>query len=240
LYKNFILLLLISLNLFGANLTSYNIYPNMDKIDIMLSFDEKYAGKVSRFESDGIIKIKVFDIKVSKSFKEELNHSLIKKIELMPYDDRIELLVHKNVDLKLEISKTVDEKSLRVSIVKKIAIKPKQTSSIDYPRYFMVMSILMIIVLLLLYFKNRVENGKIPWLKKDSENLPRDFDVVFQKQVDIKNKVVLLSFKNKEYLVFVSPNSTTLLDSFENSKQEDFDKLLKVRQNLENKEDKNI
>jgi hypothetical protein len=83
LYKNFILLLLISLNLFGANLTSYNIYPNMDKIDVMLSFDKKYAGKVSRFESDGIIKIKVFDIKVSKSFKEELNHSLIKKIEAL-------------------------------------------------------------------------------------------------------------------------------------------------------------
>jgi flagellar biogenesis protein FliO len=208
------------------------VYPSDKKIDMMLSFDAKYSGKVSKYKSDSIVKIKLFDLKISKSISENINSSIIKKFQIIPLEDRVEILIETKTNVNIDISKTVDESSIRVELSEKKELKLKEDNMIDYERYFIVMGILFIIVIVLLYFKKQVENGQISWIKKNSDNLPKDLEIVFQKPVDIKNKIILISFKNKEYLVFVSPNSTILLDDFNISKKDDFEAILKETEKL--------
>ena len=60
--------------------------------------------------------------------------------------------------------------------------------------------------------------------KKNYTNLQKNTDIkiITQKQVDIKNKITLLSYKDREYLILTSENGGFLIDKFES-----FDKTLK-------------
>jgi len=61
-------------------------------------------------------------------------------------------------------------------------------------------------------------------LKKNYASLQKneDIKIITQKQVDIKNKITLLSYKDREYLILTSENGGFLIDKFES-----FDKTLK-------------
>jgi len=73
------------------------------------------------------------------------------------------------------------------------------------------------IVLFLLWLKRYL-------LKKNYANLQKSVEikVITQKQLDAKNKITLISYKDKEYLIVTSENGGFLIDKYEN-----FDKILK-------------
>ncbi len=88
----------------------------------------------------------------------------------------------------------------------------------DMSRYFAVIAILFVLIAILLYVKKRFTSKdaltRSAWLfgaPVQSENMK----VVFQKQLDIKNRVVVFEVGDIRFTVLIGQNSSTLLDKKE-------------------------
>jgi len=83
--------------------------------------------------------------------------------------------------------------------------------------YMKMLLALGVIVALLLWLKRYL-------IKKNYANFQKSVEikVITQKQLDHKNKVTLISYKDKEYLLLIGDDGSFLIDKFES-----FDKVLK-------------
>lgn len=96
---------------------------------------------------------------------------------------------------------------------------PLPGSDIIDARYVTVIVIMLILLVVLLWIKRKLKNktapsGKVPanWLFKNAASNEM-MNVVYQKQLDNQNKVVLFNFEGKQYLVMTG-TSNVLLDRF--------------------------
>ncbi|EAH6260829.1 hypothetical protein EIC19_05030, partial [Campylobacter upsaliensis] len=79
--KKFFLLLLMTMPLFSAKLINYNIYDRNDRVDLMLSFDSAYQGKISQ-KKEGEFALLSFEGLEAKEELKSLNSKLINRIQI--------------------------------------------------------------------------------------------------------------------------------------------------------------
>ena len=130
---------------------------------------------------------------------------------------------------KLQSLKTKD------SLGSKKPVTPSTNSEpLISKRYAIVLGILFAAVLLLFIIKKRVEKGRKPgsWLFKNNPHNLDEFTILFQKPLDSNNKIVLMEFGNRQYLVIVG-STNLLLDTFtdkESIGEAGFESILKENQ----------
>ena len=86
---------------------------------------------------------------------------------------------------------------------------------VDYSlAYLKMLLALGVIVVFLLWLKKYL-------IKKNFSDIQKsdDIKIITQKPLDTKNKITLISFKNKEYLLLVGDSSGYKIDEFEKEKQ---------------------
>jgi len=86
---------------------------------------------------------------------------------------------------------------------------------VDYSlAYLKMLLALGVIVAFLLWLKKYL-------IKKNFSDIQKsdDIKIITQKPLDTKNKITLISFKNKEYLLLVGDSSGYKIDEFEKEKQ---------------------
>ena len=232
----FIFLILFS---FGnsANLLTYNIYERTDRVDIMLSFDSPYEGKISQKRGENITTLTLSDLTHDKLVEKSINSDILQAITLEPNKDTINVILKSKNKIAVIASKTIDGFGLRIrskpvtttvktmgkleTINEKTPLKPKPSENLVDGRYLSVVLLLAVMVLFMLWLKKRVllKSGQIKsknsWLFKSTSNsLPSaEVSVLHKKQIDASNSVVLLEFQNRKYLVMTG-SSNVLLEKF--------------------------
>jgi hypothetical protein len=176
-------------------------------------------------------------------------------------------------NIKLVASKTSDAYGLRLRFINKTPITKKTktqesttpiinntTNTNTLPtkkglefgmRYYIVVSLLIIGIIIMLILKKKTQNTplrtqkKDSWLFKPNNNTPatdtiqpaqqelnnNTVSILFQKQINETNSVVMLNFMNESYLVLMG-NSNILLDKFHDNKpatQQEFETILQSR-----------
>ncbi|MBE2986198.1 excinuclease ABC subunit A [Campylobacter sp. RM12920] len=133
---------------------------------------------------------------------------------------------------------TMPQASVKVETPSTSAPKNSNDPVVD-SRYFIILGVLVLLLLFLFVFK-KIMLGKqnfsgftapaqvpanktksISWLLKNQNS---DVNVIYEKHLDKANKLMLLSYENRRYLVIVG-NSNVMLDSFGEDKiqnEEDF------------------
>jgi len=231
---NLSILLLVN-SIFAATLLNQNIYDRENRVDLMLSFDTPFNGKIKKSNDDKTINIFLSNVQIQQPFFKELQNSLVSSITITKADYAnalIKIVPSKN-ELKVEASRTIDKFGLRLRVLPAQVINYKnsnyyaqQNSNIELNnstpisswRYWIVIAILLFLLAVLFFIRKRLKSSgpfKGGWLMPKQKNLP-DFteaNVKYQKPLDRENRLVLVEFNGRQYLMLLG-RSNILLDTF--------------------------
>lgn len=230
----------------ASNLLTYNIYERSDRVDIMLSFDSPYEGKITQKRGENITILTLNDLSYDKLIEKNINSNILQALSIEPIKDSMKVVLKSQNNIAVIASKTIDGFGLRIR-TKPISISTKITSSNDISaqndndilitkpsenlidgRYLSVILLLSIMLLFMFWLKKRVANktiqikNKKSWLFKEGASTPQNGEVhvLHQKQIDKNNSVVLLEFNDKKYLVMTG-SSNLLLEKFSHGEIKD-------------------
>ena len=78
----YLFLLLLPVLLFGSKILSYNVYERSQHVDIMLTFDTPYEGKLSQIKKNGNIILKLHFFQETLSISESLKSMILNVVDL--------------------------------------------------------------------------------------------------------------------------------------------------------------
>lgn len=244
----YLLLLLLPYLLFGSKILSYNVYERSNRVDVMLTFDTPFDGKLSQNIKNNKIILKLKGASIEAPKIKNINTSYLHKMTLTPINSHTEIILQTATDVHMNASKTSDSYGLRLRFVKgtpisKAPVKkasvfadstslPTKQANEFNNSYYIVISILLLGIVIMLWLKKKMglpqAKGKQAWLFKGGAK-KEGISVRFQKPLDPKNRVAMLDYEGQSYLVILG-NSNILLDKYSGGKpvtsQSDFDKVL--------------
>lgn len=244
----YLLLLLLPYLLFGSKILSYNVYERSNRVDVMLTFDTPFDGKLSQNIKNDKIILKLQGASIEAPKIKNINTSYLHKMTLTPINSHTEIILQTATDVHMNASKTSDSYGLRLRFfkgepvsqapVKKASVfadstsLPTKQANEFNNSYYIVISILLLGILIMLWLKKKMglpqTKGKQAWLFKGGAK-KEGISVRFQKPLDPKNRVAMLDYEGQSYLVILG-NSNILLDKYSGGKpvttQSDFDKVL--------------
>lgn len=204
-----LIIIFIASFLFAANLINVNFFEQNKKLDILFSLDTKFKGTVIK---DSKNKFFISNIISNKEFKKSFNNYFVKNIIIIPSKKGVLVSIDANKKYKTSVALTPDGYGVRFRITdisKQLVQKPQITyasdNGIDYVSYFIAVSILIILAIILWIFKKKLKT-KLP--------LKGNLDIIFQRPLDAKNKIALIEFNKRKYLIVIG-NSNILLDIFD-------------------------
>jgi excinuclease ABC, A subunit len=249
-----LIFLLFFVSIFGSNLSTYNIYERSDRIDIMLSFDAPYNGNIFQKRENGMILLVFDGLSFDQVVDKNINSKIIQEIFIEPKQNSVILSIKSSSAILVNASKTTDGFGLRVRITppptatSQNAEQPSQTvinrkesqSASDFvdARYYIVLGVLLGLLIVLWIVKRSLakktgvskrENfsksgaGLASWLS-GGKTIKNGTEIIFEKPLDNLNRVILLQYQNRKYLVLTG-SSNVLLDKFGEEKiqnEEDF------------------
>ena len=196
----------------------------------MLSFGTKFDSKISQESNGNTIKIKLHNATYSSKVTKSYSNALVKTLQIIPSSNMLEIVLDNDQPFNVSASKTIDGYGLRIRVtnnqtpaeeltspaVPQTQTEPEEKPKIsayqdvDYSSYYLVMGVLVIIVIGLFAFKKWFENKDNSWLKKSGGD---DVIIHFQKQIDLKTKIVMIEYEGMKYLTLVG-ESNTVIDKF--------------------------
>jgi flagellar biogenesis protein FliO len=224
--KKLFFLLLVGF-LYAANLINVNFFDHKDKIDVLFSLDEKYKGKVVKLNDNEYYLTNIFSTKV---IKKDFEKEYLKRIEIEPYKDGIKIKITPLKKVKISFALTPDGYGIRMRVQnmqiiekKPLVVVNNPQKEIDYLSYIVGIGILALVAFALLFFRKKMP--KLP-----AKNMK--MNVIVQKPIDAKNRVILFEFNKRKYLMLVG-NTNLLLDVFDEdmvnvSTPKEFDEFLNI------------
>lgn len=191
-----LLTLLIGLSsLYGANILSYNIYDRTDRVDVMLTFDTPYEGRIAKSRHDSKIVLKLYDAKIESTKIKRISSRFLQTLTISPMADYTQIVASiPSEDIVLKVSRTADAYGLRLRFVKKSALQtasnikqqatkstqqnriypnlPTKTSNDLSTSYYIVVTLLIIAVIVMLVLKKKItktsstQSAQSNWLFK--------------------------------------------------------------------------
>jgi len=244
----YLLLLLLPYLLFGSKILSYNVYERSNRVDVMLTFDTPFDGKLSQIKKNEKIILKLQGASIEAPKIKNINTNYLHKMTITPINSHTEIILKTAANVNMNASKTSDAYGLRLRFFKGTAplkktnkTDPLPASNLDLPTkqanefsnsYYIVIAILLLGIIIMLWLKKKMgispAKGKQPWLFKGGAK-KEGISVRFQKPLDPKNRVAMLDYEGQSYLVLIG-NSNVLLDKYSGDKpvntQSEFDKVL--------------
>lgn len=234
----FALVFMLIAPLFATNLLTYNVYERNDRVDIMLSFDAPYEGNIFQRRTKDRTSIVLNSLNYEQNINKAINSPIVQELEIEPTQSSLIINLKSSDQIIVSASKAIDGFGLRIRVtpnadlanIPQASVKIEQQrqnsdESVIDTRYIVVLLVLFGLLLALFVLKKFVLNGKksnsMSWLTK-SQNAK--VDILYERYLDRQNKVMLLSYENRKFLVLVG-TSNVLLDSFGEDKiqnEEDF------------------
>lgn len=229
-----IFLLLISLNLFAANIINYNIYKRDDRLDVMLSFDSPYRvkdGNIRILSGKGYSGVVLEGVKINEKNSLVLNMPYADQLIMYPHDDStvLEFKTKETINIIPAVTKD-DGFGLRIRVIPKRA---KEASTIQYApepeifdfTYFAMIAVLFVLLGILIYIKKQINTKasklssmnlknqspiKTPKTKLTQNNFKTN--IICEKQLDKDNKFIVLEHENTKYKLIIG-NTNIWLDT---------------------------
>ncbi|MDF1880010.1 hypothetical protein JHD50_01630 [Sulfurimonas sp. MAG313] len=244
----YLVLLCLPFFLFGSKILSYNVYERSNRVDLMITFDTPFDGKLSQIKKNNKIILKLDNASIEAPKIKNLNTSFLHKMTITPIGSHTEVILQTAANIKMTASKTSDAYGLRLRFQKNVPVLQSSTAHVPAlsstsnletkqdaefnNSYYIVIAILLLGIFIMLWLKKKMgpshDQGKQPWLFKTTKK-KEGISVRFQKPLDPKNRVAMLDFEGQSYLVLLG-NTNVLLDKYAQGKpirtQNEFDKVL--------------
>ncbi len=239
--------------LFGSQILNYNIYNRSDRVDLMLTFDTPFDGKILQQRHTGSILIKLDNVSIESPKIKNLNSKFLNKLTITPIGSQVQILANIPDTTVLKASKTSDSYGLRLrflkakDIQKNVSVDVKSSSVNSLPtkqdtilqdNYKIVVFILILGIIIIFWLKrslnNSINKSSKPSLFKSKSTTTdsNEATIRFQKPLDQHNSVMMLDYADESYLVIVG-NNNVVLDKFHDSKpvsQDEFESILDTKE----------
>ena len=116
-------LLLLPLFLFGSKILSYNVYERSSRVDIMLTFDTPYEGKLSKTVKNNMTILKLKDASIEAPKIKNISTSYLHKMTITPINSHTEIILQTAPNVTMNASKTSDAYGLRLRFTKGAPLK---------------------------------------------------------------------------------------------------------------------
>jgi len=254
--KYIIIVSLLISTILANQILNQKIYDDDNKIDILISFKEPYNEKISKVDDkDGEI-ILLKNATINSRVEKNIVSPLAQKLIISPYANGSIIKIESDEKFLLSASKTHDNRGLRLRVTPKEDISLDDSLVVDeqdkivtkkesdISSAYLKMLLILALLLLFLYLLKRwvvAKRGSIngSWLfneknnKQNSKSVNRSsIKIVTQRAIDHKNRVALISFEDRKYLLLIGENNL-LLDRFDsdlNSLENSFESELKDKQ----------
>jgi len=190
-------LIFLYLPLIGANLVNVDFIKNKYRVDIFLTLDEKFNGKIVRLNSSDILITNINSLNV---FNKSFNNYFIRKINISPFKKGILVKVYNSLPYNVSAALSIDKYVIRF----RFKIK---SNKINNNIFYLSSLIKVVIIYLVIIFV-------IIYVFKKRQKMDSNVKVVFKKLIDSKNYLSLIKFESKYYLVIIGSNNI-LLDIFD-------------------------
>ena len=254
-----LLLLTLPLLLNASKILSYNVYDRTDSVDVMITFDTPYEGKIKQSTSSTKIIIKLEGTSIESTKTKVLSSKFLNTISIVPLENYTKIVAEVPAQIKFKASKTSDAYGLRlrfsqasnankstllsqknVSNTPSLSALPTKKAEDLSKNYYIVIGILLVGIVILFVLKNRIvasgsQKKSNSWLFKvanDAKNGSPEsaVSIRFQKNINEGNSVVMLDFVGQSYLVLMGSNNI-LLDKFTDNKPTTQDDFETILQN---------
>ncbi|ASM34564.1 excinuclease ABC subunit A [Campylobacter sputorum subsp. bubulus] len=234
----YLLIIFLSLPLFGVNLLTYNIYERDQRVDLMLSFDAPYEGKIVQKLENGINILTLNGVSFSQNIDRTLDSMILQTMSIEGSQNSTNLVLWADKPISIEAAMTKDRYGLRVRVLSgntttntatatqnniNNAIQFANEDSMLDTKYIIVMVFLVILIIILFFIKRYITSNKnISYGVRDIKNPLQKFikndnknsiDIIFQRPLDKQNQIMLLKHENRKYLILVG-SSNVVLDKF--------------------------
>ena len=234
--RTLLALMILASALQAAKLINYKVYERSDHTDLLISFDTVYTGKTSKYERDGKTYLLFPNVNTEKEKHFNFSTNYLKSVHFYKSSNRT--LVE--IDAP---SAQIDASIVPPGYGLRLRFKPSATPIPveDYPKAlrpdrpkvgehvedlsekYMIMG-LFVASLLLLWLIIKLMAGR----KASAENSRAAAEILYTKALDNRNKLVLLAFNGKHYLVLMGATGNVLIDSITaESPAQDFSAMLK-------------
>ncbi len=202
------ILLLSFLHVSASNLLTYNVYEKNNRVDILLSFDSPYNGKILQEKDGNNVRLLLSDLYTNKEINSSINSFILQDLSIL-YDDFITLIDLKS-DAPIDVfaAKTKDGFGLKIGVllsdlhVNKTQLQEQNnTNNFDFVKFFMFLCIFALIGVILYILRSKKSKFKEP-------------NLLCEKSLSERSKVVLFEFNSYQYLVLVS-RGIKVLDKFD-------------------------
>jgi len=263
----FLLILSVTTALWATTLLNVNVYERQTRVDLMLSFDTPFEGKIKkRSETADGITFLLEGVRVTQPFYKSLRNRFLDAVAVTRSGEESALvkLTTAKTPVRVHASRTVDGYGLRLRIQPRQSVagtgkttaatasaasrtEPLELKSDDLLpgwRYWLVIAILFTLVVLMWLAKRRSlqkAGAGTGWLMPGipaatAGSGSEEAIVRFQKPLDAHNRLVLLEYGDRQYLLIIG-NSNLHLETFTQGKiteESDFVKLYEAnRQRLD-------
>ena len=190
----YLLLFLLPLTLFASKILSYNIYDRTDRVDVMITFDTPFGGKITQNTTPSKIIIKLDETSIESPKIKNLNSKFLQSLSIAPMAGETRIVASVPSNVRLVASKTSDGYGLRLrfkahantvnnnsaqNIIQNAsrnslsALPTKKDEGLSQS-YYIVVGFLLIAVVVLFYLKRKIQkNANSPkqnnWLFKSND-----------------------------------------------------------------------
>ncbi|MBN2815976.1 MAG: hypothetical protein JXQ67_04785 [Campylobacterales bacterium] len=224
-------LLLLPLSLFASKILSYNIYDRTDRVDMMITFDTPFDGRITQSTTNDKIVIKLEGASIESPKVKKVNSPFLHSLSITPMSKQTQVVASVPANIKLMASRTSDGYGLRLRFktannVPTSGSTPSIQNSANSnflsnlptkkdegisDRYYIVVGFLLIAVIALFYFKRKIVKQQskaqnTPWLFQSNESSQTTSSAAVPKKID--NEQVSIRFQK----AINNENSVVMLD----------------------------
>jgi len=232
----YLLILLLPFSLYASKILSYNIYDRTDRVDVMLTFDTPYTGRIKQSKTASKIIIKLQNASIESPKIKKLSSVFLKSITLTPMNNETQIIANvPSSNIKLIASKTADGYGLRLRFTSAAATQKTALTQTDNntqqaltnlptkndnefsQSYYIVIFIMIVGILILFYLRKKIpqnSNQKTAPSKKSTSNWL--FQANNKQESTAINSTANNSFAQEVTIRFQKPldekNSVVMLD----------------------------
>ena len=207
---------------------SLNVKESPQRVDLILNFDVPFNGRITQKRTKDTIILLLHDVTILAPWQRKLNSKIAYQIDVKPVAKGSAIAIYTTTNPKLHARKLKDGFGLQISLVTPTHADTTQNKKNIAPWLLWIGAGILGLILFAIIYRF------IPMIPKKKKRIvvindnEADFQILFEKPLDEKNKIALISFKGIDYLVIIG-TSNVLLGKFQKGEiqsEEDFHKAI--------------
>lgn len=207
--------------LLASTIIDINFEKELNYLDIKIEFKEEYKGKINRLDYTDQSSIVITNANIRRELSRVFPNFFVNSLSvynkkgdlyidlIAPHNYSISAIKEHSRLLKVQIKRNTPISNTTTStLLPKPPTPPKEPTSLKVWWF----ALPLLFGFYILYKRKRLKMRRTP--PKEAQSGSKY--IRFEEKLDKENKLMLISYKNREYLIVSNKNSNILLDTFEN------------------------